>query len=183
MVSKVLTPQSWAESIKGSTVKGNDLHKALAAYESLVKSKGKPAERIKAIDTINKLAGELKNQVAALPKAKKYIADVAGAVKLEKLEIAKASATSTIEVTILNDSQYDDIYVSVEDQNLAPGRPRMILEKERLNKKASLSLTLAADGDGEGQIRWIAELTSTQSSRREDTVKDIKDGQTIKVRG
>jgi hypothetical protein len=183
MASKLLNPKSWTDTIKGSAVEGDDFEKALAKYEKLVKAEGKPEDRLKAIDSIGKLAEELKEEVAAVPKAKKYLADVAGALKTEKLEITKASAGSTIAVTFSNESRFDDLLLSVEDWNVAKGKKeRWPLDQERLNKQSSLDLTLAADGDGEGWIRWFAQdPESPNSGKKEEELKDIKDGRTIKV--
>ena len=44
-----------------------------------------------------------------------------------------------------------------------------------------MSVELAADGGGYGMIRWTAVLADDAASKKDDTVKYIKDGSVIKV--
>lgn len=181
MVTKVLTVKPWKVVVGEAKVDDKGLQQALTKYKGL--DKKKRVDRLKAITSISRLVVELKRdtKVVAIPSASKYLNEVAAVLESDRVEIKKADAEATIDVTISNSSSYDDIFLTVEDLNLA--RNRMILDRERLNKKQSLAITLAASGSGKGQIHWIAVLTEDAASRKEDTVKDIKDGQTIKVSG
>jgi hypothetical protein len=183
MASKVLSPKSWTDAIKGSEIEGEDFEKALAKHEVLVKKNGKPEELLKSIVSIGKLADDLKGDVAAVPKAKKYIAEVTSALKDEKKAIASSGGTSTITVTFVNDSNYDDILFSVEDLNVAKDKKeRWPVNQERFNKKSDMEVALVADGDGHGQLKWYGQdPNSPNSGTKEGIEKSVKDGQKIKV--
>jgi hypothetical protein len=183
MASKVLSPKSWTDAIKGSEIDGDDFEKALSKHESLVKKNGKPEELLKSIDSIGKLADELKGDVGSVPKAKKYLAEVTSALKDEKKAIASSGGAMTITAIFVNESNYDDILFSVEDLNVAKDKKeRWPVNQERLNKKSDMDVALVADGDGYGLVKWYGQdPNSPNSGTKEETVKYVKDGQKIKV--
>jgi hypothetical protein len=183
MASRILTSKSWTDAITGSKIDGEDFEKALAKYEGLVKKGAKPEELLKSINSIDKLAGDLKGEVASTPKAKKYLADLNSALKAEKQAITKMGSGLTITATFVNESNWDDILFSVEDLNVAKGKKeRWPVDKERLNKKSSMDVPLAADGSEQGQVKWYGQdPESPNSGTKEETVKYVKDGQQIKV--
>src|SRR5438477_2960212 len=182
MASK-LSSKSWTDAIKGSKIDGEDFEKALAKYEVLVKKGAKPEELLKSINSIDKLAGDLKDEVASTPKAKKYLADLNSALKAEKQAITKMGSGLTITAEFVNESNFDDILFSVEDLNVAKDKKeRWPVDKERLNRKSSMDVPLAADGSKQGQVKWYGQdPESPNSGTKEETVKYVKDGQQIKV--
>jgi hypothetical protein len=179
MDPKLLTERGWKDIAGKSKVEDNGLQQALAAYEKLAKDKR--AERLKAIASVSLLAGKLNKdkEVAAVPLASKYLANVVAAAEAERQDINDAEDEATIAVTIRNGSDYDDIFLTVEDLNRRPAQ--VIVNRARLNKKKSLPITLQADGDHKGQIHWTAELAEDAASTNENTEKYIKQGQIIKV--
>jgi len=60
-----------------------------------------------------------------------------------------------IQVTINNDDQ-DDLFVTVKDFNTAAGST--VLDKVRLNYRASTPVSITEDGNGDGNIFWLAVL-------------------------
>lgn len=95
MANDLLTESGWKTTAQKFKVKDNGLQKALAAYENL--DAKKYDERLKALDSINKLATDLKKvkEVATLPEVVKYLTSVAAAAVAEKTQITKAKASAT----------------------------------------------------------------------------------------
>src|SRR6266404_4174121 len=91
MDPKVLTESGWKAVAQKWKIKDNGLQRALAAYEKL--DEEAHAERLKAIGSINQLAGALekKAEVAAIPIVANYLEDVGDASELQQREITKAS--------------------------------------------------------------------------------------------
>jgi hypothetical protein len=180
MVTKLPPTKLWTDALQSPAMKGGPLNdkgfpKALADYARL--DKKKRAERLKSIQSITKLVGELKSKVSSVPAASKYLTEVARVLKADQQEIEDESV---LDATIENSSHYDDVFVTIEDLNL--GTNPVIVARKRLNKKQRLPIRLQADGDGRGKLRWIAEDANSAASRKEDTVQYIKPGQTIQVR-
>jgi hypothetical protein len=179
MAAKLVTLKPWKDVVGSTQIPDKGLQKALTDYKNLKKEK--TTERMTAITSINKILGDLKRvpQVAAIPATSKYFTELASALSAEKLDIQKQSEEATIDATITNSSSYDDIFLTVEDLNTS--NKEVVINNKRLNKKQSMAVTLASDGGGFGQIHWTAVLADDAASKKDDTVKYIKDGSTIKV--
>src|SRR6266446_2603085 len=92
MDAKLLTESGWKTVAAKSKVKDNGLQRALAVYEKLPDDKF--AERLKAIGSVNLLAGNLKKSkdVAAIPAVIDYLADLVRAADSEEGAIIKGKA-------------------------------------------------------------------------------------------
>lgn len=91
MAAKIPTESLWKSVMQKNQVKGADLQKALATYEKLGDDKSEA--RIKALDTIKKVAGALAKdkETAAKSDVAKFLGTVAAAVEPAKKEIAAAA--------------------------------------------------------------------------------------------
>src|SRR5438132_12232363 len=94
MDPKLLTESGWKTIASKSKVKDNGLQRALASYEKI--DEQQHDERLKALASVNQLAGALKKvkEVTALPDVVDYLADLLGAADAGKTEITKAKAAA-----------------------------------------------------------------------------------------
>jgi len=94
MADKLLTEAPWRTIAQKFKVKDNGLQKALAAYEKL--DAKKHDDRLKALDSIIKLANDLKKvkEVAALAEVVQCLTDIAAAAVAEKAVVAKEKAAA-----------------------------------------------------------------------------------------
>jgi hypothetical protein len=94
MDQKLLTENGWKAIALKSKIKDNGLQRALAAYEQL--DDDECADRLKAIASVIQLATALKKvkEVAAVPAAVKYLAELIGAATSAQAEIIKAKAAA-----------------------------------------------------------------------------------------
>jgi hypothetical protein len=94
MDPKLLTESGWKAVLQKAKVKDNGLQRALAAYEKL--EEDEHDDRLKAIASVSQLASALKKakDVAAIPAAVKYLADLISAAESEQRDIAKAKAAA-----------------------------------------------------------------------------------------
>lgn len=178
MAAKLVSLKPWKDVVGNAKLADKGLQQALSNYKGL-KPQDRP-KRLAALTSIDRIVLDLGRltEVTAIPAAKQYLKDIATALKSERLELQQADAEATIKVTIQNGT--DDVILTIEDLNL--GRDRIILDRKRVNKSQSVSVTLAADGSGKGQITWRTDKPNDVSDHREETVTGIKDGATVKVR-
>jgi hypothetical protein len=92
MDAKLLTESGWKAIVQKFKIKDNGLQKALVTYELFADDA--PDGRLKALANVTQLAASLKKvkEVAAVPAAAKYLADMLTAADAEQRELAKLKA-------------------------------------------------------------------------------------------
>jgi len=92
MDPNLLAERGWRDLALKFKIKDNGLQRALAGYEKLPDDKH--PERLKAINSVGLLAGNLKRaqDVAAIPRVANYLAEVQSAADFERKQIQAAAA-------------------------------------------------------------------------------------------
>ena len=93
----LLSERGWKDLAQKFKLKDNGLQRALSVYEKLPQEKH--AERLKTIGSVCALAGNLKRapDVAAIPRAANYLADVVSAAESDRKQIQAAAAKANAE--------------------------------------------------------------------------------------